>query len=209
MKIEIWSDIMCPFCYIGKRQLESALAKFPENEFEIEWKSFQLDPTITPQSGKDVFTFLAERKGMSVEQSIEMHKSVTERAKSVGLDYHFEKAIISNSLEAHRIIHLAKTKNLGDEMEEIFFSAYFTEGRDLNDGPTLLELGEKAGLKKEEILEVLQNEDLYLQDVHHDIKEAQEIGVQGVPFFVFDRKYAISGAQPVEAFVNTINEVLK
>ncbi|MRX70135.1 protein disulfide-isomerase [Flavobacterium resistens] len=209
MKIEIWSDIMCPFCYIGKRQLESALAKFPENEFEIEWKSFQLDPTITPQSGKDVFTFLAERKGMSLEQSKEMHKSVTERAKSVGLDYHFEKAVISNSLEAHRIIHLAKTKNLGDEMEEIFFSAYFTEGRDLNDGPTLLELGEKAGLNKEEILEVLQNEHLYLQNVHHDIKEAQEIGVQGVPFFVFDRKYAISGAQPVEAFVNTINEVLK
>ncbi|MHC0443045.1 DsbA family oxidoreductase [Flavobacterium sp. 3-210] len=209
MKIEIWSDIMCPFCYIGKRQLESALAKFPENEFEIEWKSFQLDPTITPQSGKDVFTFLAERKGMSVEQSIEMHQSVTERAKSVGLDYHFEKAIVSNSLEAHRIIHLAKTKNLGNEMEEIFFRAYFTEGRDLNDGPTLLELGEKAGLNKEEILEVLQNEHLYLQDVHHDIKEAQEIGVQGVPFFVFDRKYAISGAQPVEAFVNTINEVLK
>jgi len=209
MKIEIWSDIMCPFCYIGKRQLETALKQFPNDEIDIEWKSFQLDPTITPQSGKDVFTFLAERKGMSVEQSIEMHKNVTERAKSVGLDYHFEKAIISNSLEAHRIIHLAKTKNLGDEMEEIFFSAYFTEGRDLNDGPTLLELGEKAGLDKNEVLEVLKNEHLYLKDVEHDIKEAQEIGVQGVPFFVFDRKYAISGAQPVEAFVNTINEVLK
>lgn len=209
MKIEIWSDIMCPFCYIGKRQLESALKQFPNEKIEIEWKSFQLDPSITPQPGKDVYNYLAERKGMSVEQSIEMHKNVTERAKSVGLDYHFEKAVISNSLEAHRIIHLAKTKNLGDEMEEIFFRAYFTEGRDLNDGPTLLELGEKAGLKKEEVLEVLQNEHLYLKDVEHDIKEAQEIGVQGVPFFVFDRKYAISGAQPVEAFVNTINEVLK
>ncbi|MEN2416455.1 DsbA family oxidoreductase [Flavobacterium mesophilum] len=209
MKIEIWSDIMCPFCYIGKRQLETALKQFPNDEIDIEWKSFQLDPTITPQSGKDVFTFLAERKGMSVEQSIEMHKNVTDRAKSVGLDYHFEKAIISNSLEAHRIIHLAKAKKLGAEMEEIFFSAYFTEGRDLNDGPTLLELGEKAGLDKNEVLEVLKDEHLYLKDVEHDIKEAQEIGVQGVPFFVFDRKYAISGAQPVEAFVNTINEVLK
>ncbi|KAF2515045.1 DsbA family oxidoreductase [Flavobacterium zhairuonense] len=209
MKIEIWSDIMCPFCYIGKRQLESALKQFPNENIEIEWKSFQLDPSITPQPGKDVYSYLAERKGMSVEQSVEMHKNVTERAKSVGLDYHFEKAIISNSLEAHRIIHLAKTKNLGDEMEEIFFRAYFTEGRDLNDGPTLLELGEKAGLKKEEVLEVLQNDHLYLRDVEHNIKEAQEIGVQGVPFFVFDRKYAISGAQPVEAFVNTINEVLK
>ncbi|TDO97120.1 DsbA family protein [Flavobacterium sp. 245] len=209
MKIEIWSDIMCPFCYIGKRQLETALAKFPENQFEIEWKSFQLDPTITPQSGKDVYTFLAERKGMSLEQSKEMHKGVAERAKSVGLDYNFDKAVISNSLEAHRIIQLAKTKKLGDEMEEIFFKAYFTEGRDLNDGPTLIELGEKAGLDKNEILEVLQNENLFLKDVERDITEAQEIGVQGVPFFVFDRKYAISGAQPVEAFVNTLNEVLK
>ncbi|MEO8534302.1 MAG: DsbA family oxidoreductase [Flavobacterium sp.] len=209
MKIEIWSDIMCPFCYIGKRQLESALAEFPNDEFEIEWKSFQLDPTIEPQSGKDVYTFLAERKGMSVEQSIEMHKGVTERAKSVGLDYHFDKAIISNSFTAHRIIQLAKTKKLGDEMEEIFFKAYFTEGRDLNDGPTLLELAEKAGLDRNETLKVLENENLFLSDVHTDIMEAQKIGVQGVPFFVFDRKYAISGAQPVETFVQTIKEMQK
>ncbi|RED22735.1 protein disulfide-isomerase [Flavobacterium cutihirudinis] len=209
MKIEIWSDIMCPFCYIGKRQLESALAKFPNDQFEIEWKSFQLDPTITPQPEKDVYTYLAERKGMSVEQSKEMHKDVTERAKSVGLDYNFDKAVISNSLTAHRIIQLAKSQNLGDAMEEIFFKAYFTEGRDLNDGPTLIELAEKAGLSRDNVLEVLESENLYLKEVEHDISEAQQIGVQGVPFFVFDRKYAVSGAQPVEAFVNTINEVLK
>ncbi|OXA99191.1 DsbA family oxidoreductase [Flavobacterium pectinovorum] len=209
MKIEIWSDIMCPFCYIGKRQLETALAEFPNGEFEIEWKSFQLDPTVTPQSGKDVYTFLAERKGISVEQSIEMHKGVVERAKSVGLDYHFDKAIISNSLTAHRIIHLAKTKKLGDEMEEIFFKAYFTDGKDLNDAQTLVELGSKAGLDSKEVQEIIENENLYLNDVKSDIREAQEIGVQGVPFFVFDRKYAVSGAQPVEAFVNTIREVQK
>lgn len=209
MKIEIWSDIMCPFCYIGKRQLETALAEFPNGEFEIEWKSFQLDPTITPQSGKDVYTFLAERKGISLDQSIEMHKGVVERAKSVGLDYHFDKAIISNSLTAHRIIHLAKAKKLGDEMEEIFFKAYFTDGKDLNDAQTLIELGSKAGLDSKEVQEVVENENLYLIDVKSDIREAQEIGVQGVPFFVFDRKYAVSGAQPVEAFVNTIREVQK
>jgi len=209
MKIEIWSDIMCPFCYIGKRQLETALKQFPENEFEIEWKSFQLDPSITPQPGKDVYTYLTERKGMTVEQSKEMHKGVAERAKSVGLDYNFDKAVISNSLEAHRIIQLAKTKKLGDEIEEIFFKAYFTEGRDLNDGPTLIELAEKAGLNKEEVLEVLQSDTLFIKEVEHDINEAQQIGVQGVPFFVFDRKYAVSGAQPVEAFVQTIKEGLK
>ena len=209
MKIEIWSDIMCPFCYIGKRQLETALAEFPNGEFEIEWKSFQLDPTITPQSGKDVYTFLAERKGMSIEQSKEMHKGVVERAKSVGLDYHFDKAIISNSLTSHRIIQLAKTKKLGDEMEEIFFKAYFTEGRDLNDAETLIELAVIAGLDSNEVKELIADENLFLKDVKADISEAQEIGVQGVPFFVFDRKYAVSGAQPVEAFVNTIREVLK
>jgi len=208
MKIEIWSDIMCPFCYIGKRQLETALAEFPNEEFEIEWKSFQLDPSIEPQSGKDVYTFLAERKGISVEQSIEMHKGVVERAKSVGLDYHFDKAIISNSLTAHRIIHLAKSKKLGDQMEEIFFKAYFTEGRDLNDAETLIELGVKTGLDAAEVKEVVENNNIYLNEVQEDITEAQQIGVQGVPFFVFDRKYAVSGAQPVEAFVNTIKEVL-
>ena len=207
MKIEIWSDIMCPFCYIGKRQLEKALAEFPNDEFEIEWKSFQLDPSITAQSGKDVYTFLAERKGISVEQSVEMHKGVVERAKSVGLDYHFDKAIISNSLKAHRIIQLAKTKKAGDEMEEIFFKAYFTEGRDLSDDSTLIELASQAGLDSADVQEVVQNENLYLIEVKADIDEAREIGVQGVPFFVFDRKYAISGAQPLETFVQTINEV--
>jgi predicted DsbA family dithiol-disulfide isomerase len=207
MKIEIWSDIMCPFCYIGKRQLETALAEFPNDEFEIVWKSFQLDPSITPQEDKNVYTFLAERKGISLEQSIEMHKGVVERAKSAGLDYHFDKAIISNSLTAHRIIQLAKSKNLGDQMEEVFFKAYFTEGGDLNDSLTLIQLASQAGLSINEVRQVVQNEDLYLKEVKDDIKEAQEIGVQGVPFFVFDRKYAISGAQPVETFIQTITEV--
>lgn len=207
MKIEIWSDIMCPFCYIGKRQLEKALDEFLNDEFEIEWKSFQLDPSITPQSGKDVYIFLAERKGISIEQSVEMHKGVVERAKSVGLDYHFDKVIVSNSLKAHRIIQLAKTKKAGDEMEEIFFKAYFTEGRDLNDDSTLIELASQAGLNSADVQKIVQNEDLYLIEVKADIDEAREIGVQGVPFFVFDRKYAISGAQPLETFVQTINEV--
>lgn len=209
MKIEIWSDIMCPFCYIGKRQLEKALSEFPNDEFEIEWKSFQLDPSITPQGGKDVYTFLAERKGISLEQSKEMHKGVVERAKNVGLEYHFEKAIVSNSLTAHRIIHLAKTRKLGDEMEEIFFKAYFTEGKDLNDTHSLIKLGVQAGLDENEVRKVIENENMFLSDVQNDIDEAQQIGVQGVPFFVFNRKYAISGAQPVEAFLQTINEAKK
>ncbi|WP_281336214.1 DsbA family oxidoreductase [Flavobacterium eburneipallidum] len=207
MKIEIWSDIMCPFCYIGKRHLETALAEFPNEEFEIVWKSFQLDPTITPEPNQDVYSYLAERKGISLEQSKAMHEGVVERAKSVGLDYHFDKAIVSNSLAAHRILHLAKTKKLGSEMEEVFFKAYFTEGRDLNDATTLIELGTEAGLNHEEVKEVVNNEKLFLKDVQKDITEAQQIGIRGVPFFVFDRKKALSGAQPIEAFVQTIKEV--
>ncbi|MGV3610859.1 MAG: DsbA family oxidoreductase [Fluviicola sp.] len=209
MKIEIWSDIMCPFCYIGKRHLEAALSNFPNEHFEIEWKSFQLDPTIAPQPGKNVYEYLAERKGMSVEESKQMHAGVVARAAEVGLDYHFEKAVISNSFDAHRIIQLAKTKGLGDVLEETFFKAYFTEGRDLNDKDTLMELGVGIGLNALDIKDVLEDETQFASAVKHDISEAQQIGVRGVPFFVFDRKYAISGAQPIEHFEQTIQEVLK
>lgn len=209
MKIEIWSDIMCPFCYIGKRHLEAALSNFPNEQFEIEWKSFQLDPTITPQPGKNVYEYLAERKGMSVEESKQMHAGVVARAAEVGLDYHFEKAVISNSFDAHRVIQLAKAKGLGDSMEETFFKAYFTDGRDLNDKDTLMELGIGVGLNALDIKAVLEDETQFASAVKNDISEAQQIGVRGVPFFVFDRKYAVSGAQPIEHFEQTIREVLK
>lgn len=208
MKIEIWSDIMCPFCYIGKRHLEAALKAFPEKEVNIEWKSFQLDPEIVPQPGKNVYEYLAERKGMTVEASKQMHAGVVERAAEAGLDYHFEKAVISNSFDAHRVIQLAKTKGFGDAMEETFFKAYFTDGRDLNDPATLMELAVSAGLNALDVKEVLENKNLFAQAVRNDIIEAQQIGVRGVPFFVFDRKYAISGAQPVEHFEETIRTVL-
>lgn len=208
MKIEIWSDIMCPFCYIGKRHLEAALSQFPDEPFEIEWKSFQLDPTIVPQPDKNVYEYLAERKGISVEESKQMHAGVVARAAEVGLDYHFEKAVISNSFDAHRLIQLAKTKGLGDTMEETFFKAYFTEGRNLNDRNTLMELGVSVGLNALDIKDVLENESEFASAVKNDISEAQQIGVRGVPFFVFDRKYAISGAQPIEHFEQTIKEVL-
>jgi predicted DsbA family dithiol-disulfide isomerase len=209
MKIEIWSDIMCPFCYIGKRHLEAALQEFPNEQFEIEWKSFQLDPTIVPQPGKNVYEYLAERKGMSVEDSTQMHAGVVARAAEVGLDYHFEKAVISNSLKAHRLIQLAKTNHLGDAMEETFFKAYFTEGRDLNDSETLMELCVGVGLNTSDVKGVLENETLFADAVESDISEAQQIGVRGVPFFVFDRKYAVSGAQPIEHFQETIQTVLE
>jgi predicted DsbA family dithiol-disulfide isomerase len=206
MKIEIWSDIMCPFCYIGKRRLEAALAQFPEKEqIEIEWRSFQLDPDMQRQPGKDLYQYLAERKGMSREQSVQMHEQVTQMAKDAGLDYHFDKAVIANSFDAHRLIQFAKTKGLGDAAEERIFHAYFTEGLDVGDLAVLTTLAEEIGLETADVTAVL-NSNAFADAVDADVRESQRIGVRGVPFFVLDRKYGISGAQPAEAFKQAIEQ---
>jgi len=205
-KIEIWSDIQCPFCYIGKRKIEKALETFEGKEnVEIEWKSYQLDPETRSQPGVDVYDYLAKRKGQTREWTVDMHKNVTAMAKENGLDYHFEKAIIANSYHAHRLIHLAKKYNKGNEAEERIFKAYFTEGKDIASQQTLLELGKEIGLDEKEIKEVL-NSDKFGDDVRADIEEAGNIGVRGVPFFVFNRAYAVSGAQPVEIFTQTLEK---
>jgi protein disulfide-isomerase len=208
MKVEIWSDIMCPFCYIGKRHLEAALQDFPGKEnIDIVWKSFQLNPNLpmVADSSVSTYEYLAKAKGMSVEQSIQMHNNVVAMAKNVGLDYHFEKSIVANSIKAHRVLQMAKTKGLGDALKERLLKAYFTDGKDMSDNNTLITLGKEVGLSQTEVEEALTNE-RYLELVKKDVEESQKIGVQGVPFFVFDRKYGISGAQPIENFVQTIEK---
>jgi predicted DsbA family dithiol-disulfide isomerase len=208
MKIEIWSDIMCPFCYIGKRHLAKALESFPgRDSVEITWKSYQLDPTI-PMSFEEpvgVYEYLADRKGWSLEQSEQMHERVVEMAASVGLEYNFDKAVVANSLYAHRVIQLAKEKGLDDAIEEIFFRAYFTEGRDLASVEELVVLGEEVGLAEEDIRVAIASEE-YAYRVSQDIQEGVNLGVRGVPFFVFDRKYGISGAEPIQVFIDTLNQ---
>ncbi|KAI9449989.1 dithiol-disulfide isomerase [Russula earlei] len=206
MKVEIWSDIMCPFCYIGKRNYEAALKQFADsNDVVIEWRSFQLDPSIPFQMDQEenVFQYLAERKGMSYAQSVQMHASVTETAKRAGLDYRFDKAIVANSFQAHRMIQMAKEKGLGDEAEERFFRAYFTEGKNIGNKDTLVQLGTDIGLTEAEVQEALTNE-TYARKVEEDIADAHHMGVNGVPFFVFNRRYAVSGAQPPQAFVQAL-----
>ena len=208
MKIEIWSDIMCPFCYIGKRHLEKALESFSgRDSVEITWKSYQLDPTI-PMSFEEpvgVYECLADRKGWSFEQSVQMHERVVEMAASVGLEYNFDKAVVANSLYAHRVIQLAKEKGLDDAIEEIFFRAYFTEGRDLASVTELVALGEEVGLAEADIRAAIASEE-YAYRVSQDIQEGVNLGVRGVPFFVFDRKYGISGAEPIQVFIDTLNQ---
>ena len=210
MKIEIWSDVQCPFCYIGKRHLELALKQVNLKEpVEIEWKSFQLDPSIPedliPQNS---YTYLAKKKGMTIEQSTEMHENVTAMALNAGLNYHLENTIISNSYKAHQLIQLAKTYKKGDEMEEILFEAYFCDGKNIGNLPTLVELGSRIGFSEQEIVVAITTNQ-FGDKINREIEESQQIGVKGVPFFIFDRKYALSGAQPIEQFVHCINQIIK
>lgn len=204
MKVEIWSDVMCPFCYIGKRRFEAAVKQFAgKEEVTVEWKSFQLNPGLKTEPGKNLNEFLAEHKGISVTQAAEMNARVTQMAKDSGLEYHLENAIVANSFDAHRLSHLAKKHNVQDQLEELLFAAYFTEGKNTADHAVLTELGVKAGIPENEIRETLGSSQ-FGENVEHDVEEAHQIGVRGVPFFVFNRKYAVSGAQPVEAFLQTL-----
>ena len=142
---------------------------------------------------------------MSVEKAIELHSNVTEMARKVGLTYNFDQSVVSNSFDAHKLIQLAKTKGLGDAAEEQLFKAYFTDGKDMSNHSTLTELGNEIGLNEKEVISALESEE-YSSKVNSDISQGNELGVTGVPFFVFDRKYAISGAQPVETFLNALKQ---
>jgi len=197
---------MCPFCYIGKRNFEKALTQFAEKEkIEIVWKSFQLDASVPDIATESYEEYLVKRKGLSAEQVKGMLQNVTQMAREAGLDYHFDRSVIVNSLKAHRLIQFAKTRNLGDEAEERLFHAFFTEGKSIADIDTLTQLGAEIGLDATE-LQVAFTDERYAYQVNQDIQEARQIGVNGVPFFVFNRKYAISGAQPPQAFLETLRK---
>lgn len=210
MKIEIWSDVSCPFCYIGKHNMEAALEQFKDkNNVDVIWKSYLLDPTMPVDTNNlSVLDYISERKGMSKTQAQEMFERITEMGKTAGIDFKMEKSLAANTVNAHRIIQKAKTKNLGPVAEELFFKAHFEEGKDVNDEKELYAVGTAIGLSEEEIKEAL-TEEKYQEALYNDIEESQQIGVRGVPFFVFDRKYAVSGAQPVEAFAQTIEKAFE
>ena len=206
MKVEIWSDVMCPFCYIGKRKFESALEQFNHSSnIEIIWKSFQLAPDMKTDPTKNIDEYLATHKGMSIQQAKELNNQVSQRAKQVGLEFNFDKAIVANSFNAHRFSHLAKQHSLQNEVEERLFAAYFTEGKNTDDIQTLIQIGNEIGLDASEVKKVLKGNS-YAEEVKADIYEAHQLGVRGVPFFVFDRKYAVSGAQESPVFLNTLEK---
>lgn len=206
MKIEIWSDVVCPFCYIGKRKMEKALAKFQhKNSIEIEWKSFQLNPDQKTNPAVNTIEHLANSKGWSMEQTREITANVVEMAKAEGLTFDYEKAVVANTRNAHRLIHLAKESGRGDAMKERLLSAYFSEGKNVDDFDTLVELGKEISLEESQIREML-NSEKFDQAVDQDVYESRQIGVRGVPFFVLDRKYGISGAQPDEVFTQNLEK---
>lgn len=207
MKIEIWSDIACPFCYIGKRKLEEALAGFSQKEHvDIEFKSYQLDPNAPLYSGQDFYKNMAVKFG-SVEQAKQMTANITEQAKLVGLDFRFDTMKPTNTFDAHRITKYAKEHGKDALISEKLLQANFTDSKDVGDIETLAEIAEEVGLNKEESLAVLQDKQAYAKEVYADIEEAKQFGITGVPYFIFNRKYAISGAQPAETFAQALNKV--
>jgi predicted DsbA family dithiol-disulfide isomerase len=206
MKVEIWSDVMCPFCYIGKRKFEAALEQFKDKEnIELVWKSFQLNADLKTDPSKNTIQHLAESKGWSMDYTRETVAYVTNMAKEVGLSYDFDKAVVANSFDAHRLIQMAKKEGRGDAAEERLFKAYFTEGKNTADHAILIAIGKEIGLNELEVKNMLASKD-FSNEVLMDIAESEKIGVTGVPFFVFDRKYAVSGAQDSKVFADTLKK---
>lgn len=205
MKVEIWSDIVCPWCYIGKRRFETALATV-EAPVEIEWKSFQLDPTFPRDKAIPVYDALAEKFGGGRAQVQEMTGRVTSLAAIEGLDYDFEHGVMVNTFDAHRLAHHAKSQGLGPEMHERLMRAQLIEGATVNDVETLVRLAEEIGV---EGARPVVTSDQYTDDVNADIREARLLGATGVPFFVLDRKYGVSGAQPAEVFAQALRQALE
>lgn len=209
MKIEIWSDVMCPFCYIGKNNFEQALDKLPfKDQVEVEWKSFQLDPTLDPGKTQNTIEYFKEKKGFPEAQASQMISQVAQMGKGAGIEFNFEKALITNTFSAHRLLHLAKKHNKSNEMEEALFIAHFIDGKNVGDAEVLVSLAENLGIDKEEAVKAVTSDQLDYE-VNQDIMEARNNGVSGVPFFVLNGKYAVSGAQPVEVFENALQQTYK
>lgn len=197
---------MCPFCYIGKKRFDDALAQFEhKDEVEVEWKSFMLSPELQTDPTKNINQFLAEHKGISLEEATGMNNYVTDMAAQAGLTYDFSKAVVANSLNAHRFSHFAKQYGKQNEAEEKLFAAYFTEGKNIDDAETLMAMAAELGLDVTKLANVM-GSGAYAKDVMADIDEAQELGIRGVPFFVLNRKYAISGAQETAVFLDTLQK---
>lgn len=206
MNIEVWSDYMCPFCYIGKRRLEQALSKFPHaGEVNVLFRSFELNPEAKLDSGLSIAEELSAKYGVSVEEARAMNNNMMANARTAGLEYHMDTMVPTNSFDAHRLTHWANSEGKMKELSERIFQAVFTESKHTGDRKVLAELAEEVGLDRKEAERVLA-EGSYAAEVREDEAEAGKLGIQGVPFFVFDRKFAVSGAQQEEVFLSALQQ---
>ncbi|HEY4553929.1 MAG TPA: DsbA family oxidoreductase [Bacillaceae bacterium] len=208
MKIEVWSDYVCPFCYIGKRRLEKALEHFPHKDHvQIEYKSYELDPSSPKDSDKGIHEALASKYGMSVEEARKTNEGIGRQAAEAGLTFNFEDMVPANTFDAHRLTKFAKQHGKDKELTEALLHAYFTESKKLSDHAVLADIAVSCGLDRNSAEEVLKDGQTFSDDVRYDEMTAQQMGVRGVPFFVFNQKYAISGAQPPETFLGALEKV--
>jgi predicted DsbA family dithiol-disulfide isomerase len=206
MRVEIWSDLMCPFCYIGKRHFEAALEGFEgRDDVEVVWRSFQLDPALPRETEDDVYGMLARKFGWQREEARARADHVLAQATAAGLDYDMDAAVPTNTFDAHRLVHLAAAHGLQDAAEERLFAAYFTAGENLADHATLVRLGGEIGLDPGDVADVLAS-DAYAEDVVAECREAGTLGLTGVPAFVIDRRVGIFGAQPVEHMLDVLRQ---
>jgi predicted DsbA family dithiol-disulfide isomerase len=204
--VEIWSDIACPWCYIGKRRFEAALAEFEHREeVQVTWRSFELDPSAPHERLGDRAEMLAQKYGMTVEQAREAEQRLTGVAAEEGLEFRFDIAHSGNTFDGHRVVHLAETHDLQDAMKECLLRAYFSEGELMSDHDTLVRLAVEVGLAEQEVREMLAG-DRYSEEVREDERTAGELGISAVPTFVLDRKLGASGAQPPEALLDLLRQ---
>ncbi len=209
VQIEIWSDVVCPFCYLGKKKLELAIAELgAEDQVEIIWHSFQLDPDLPTNESYPSSAYLAERKGYPIDQVDAMCASLAEQGKAYGIDFQFSKALTFNTHDAHQLIQWAKEFNKSNALKGALMQAYFTEGLDLSVEDNLLSVVGKVGLNAKEALQVLET-DSYAAQVEQDINRSRQLGIGGVPFFLIDGSQTISGAQSDHIFKNTVESALE
>ncbi|OGS94675.1 MAG: disulfide bond formation protein DsbA [Gallionellales bacterium RIFCSPLOWO2_12_FULL_57_18] len=204
MEIEIWSDVICPWCYIGKRRFEMALANFAQHEeVNVIWRSFELDPSAAQQYPGTLDEILARKYRVSMQEAQAMNARVTGIAREVGLEYRLADARPGNTFDAHRLLHFAAARQLGDRATERIMHAYFCEGLAVGDRTALARLAPEFGIAASEALAML-HIDAYSEAVRADEARAAALGITGVPYFVFNGKIGISGAQPVEAFAEAL-----
>ena len=201
--VEVWSDIVCPWCYLGKRRLETALARFEHaDRVDVVWRSFELEPDA-PREAQSRRAMLLSRYGMTAEQAEERDAQMTALAAAEGLEYRPDLAQLGNTFDAHRVLHAARAAGLGAQAKERLLRGYFSEGRRLTDADTLVELAADAGLDPE-IARAVLADGSFGEEVRDDEREAAAIGITGVPFFVLNRRYAVSGAQPSDLLLQAL-----